>query len=209
LKSETFKIEEDKLTLFVSYEEELDFLVSSEIENIAKLKVDYDLLYNGTIELGFLSKFNNLEELVIRIKPMEEYHERPNEIWPTIFAGFGSYHEDDQWNDVVDYLGSCIKPVSINFERLIKCKKLKRLAIMGDRIEIESFKNIAKCKKLEVLRLHDIYLVEVEDEEISILKTSNVKKIQISGTNMEGEEEILGSLTEKEVAKVKESDVFN
>ena len=202
-------MEEDKLTLFVSGEEKLDLEENLELEKISKLQVDYDLLYNKTIKLGFLTKFSELKELVIRIKPMGEYHDRPNEIWPIVFSGFGSYHEDDQWNDVVDYLGSCIKPVSINFERLIKCKKLKKLAIMGDRIEIESFKDIAECKELEELRMGDIYLDEIEDEELSILRKNNkLKTINISGTNMEGSINWLIELTSKKVVQVNEKFIF-
>ncbi len=60
LKKKTTKIEEDKLTLFVSGEKKLGLEETRGMEKISKLQIDYDLLYNNTIK-GY--SYQNSEKL--------------------------------------------------------------------------------------------------------------------------------------------------
>ncbi|MHA1224000.1 MAG: hypothetical protein ACTSP3_12270 [Candidatus Heimdallarchaeaceae archaeon] len=180
-----------------------------EKEKIKKMRIDCDA-FCEKLDLSRLPEFENLEELRIRIVPLEEYYgdTDPMYIWPKLFELYpydvlvGYYTEDDRWRDVRDAFWNT-EPLTINMEDITKCKKLEKILLEGPRIEIRDFTPLIESKSLKKIRLQDVWIKyssyeETEEEKFKPLgKCKPLEVIEIVEGDTTNKVEEIEKLTGK------------
>ncbi|MHA1668027.1 MAG: hypothetical protein ACTSUR_05145 [Candidatus Heimdallarchaeaceae archaeon] len=189
---------EGELHLFVDYMGGYDFN-KKERKTVKKLNLEFSIFLEE-ISLDDIERLRKLEELVLYTKMFDED---------------SRVLEDDSWTESY-YLELMEKMVNtkipiIDFSPLVKCRKLKRLAIIDFVPTIKTFKPLINCPKLERLRLSEIHLEgETKDEQLekfSVFKDCKpLKSIEVSGHILTNylNPSLIQKLSHKEVKIVKD-----